>query len=81
MGPRYREASRSSLTTTAQRSKVRRMQTEAAAANTFILTVYVDEDTKNDLVALAKQNERAVTAELRIAIRRHLRVYRKRQAA
>lgn len=57
------------------------MQTEAAAANSFILTVYVDEDTKNDLVALAKQNERAVTAELRIAIRRHLRVYRKRQAA
>lgn len=45
-----------------------------------ILTTYVSETMKNDLVALAEENDRSVAAELRIAIRRHLRLEREKAA-
>lgn len=43
-----------------------------------ILTTYVTEEMKDDLVALAEENDRSVAAELRIAIRRHLRLEREK---
>lgn len=37
-----------------------------------ILTTYVSEDLKNDIVALAEAAERSIAAEIRLALRRHV---------
>jgi predicted transcriptional regulator len=39
-----------------------------------IVSTYVDDDLKAELVALARRNDRSVSAEIRIALKRHLEV-------
>lgn len=45
------------------------------------LTLRIEREVADELTALAEKNERSVSAELRVAIRRHIETQREAEAA